>query len=287
MKKNFAIVCTIAALFMASCGQKPSKPVFNNDIDSVSYSFALSRSNGFVDYLVNQMGVDTTYMDSFVKGFMAGAAIDVNDAAKKAYMAGLEIGNSEVGNVFSQVNEQIFGEGSDLTLNKANYISGFLSGAANDFSIMSMTEANQMTDSLFQAITTRVNEEKYTQNKVDGEEFLAAKAKEEGVIALEDGILYEIIKTGNGPVPTEKDQVKVKYQGTLIDGTEFDSSEEGIDFPVLGVIKGWQEILQIMPEGSEWKVYIPSELAYGSQDMGTIKPYSTLVFDMELLEILK
>lgn len=287
MKRNISIICAIMAMMVASCcGQKPSKPVFNNAVDSVSYSYALARSNGFVDYLVNQMGVDTTYMADFVKGFME-AAKATDSPAKKAYFAGLEIGSSEVGDVFPQISASLFGNDSTKSLNRNNYISGFLAGALNDFSIMSMEDAGFVTDSIAQIIVAQVAEEQYADNKQAGIDFLAAKAAEEGVIALEDGILYEIIKSGNGAIPTEDNTVKVKYAGTLIDGTEFDSSEEGIEFPVLGVIKGWQEILQIMPVGSEWRVYIPSELAYGSQDNGTIKPFSTLIFDMELLDIVK
>lgn len=287
MKKNLVIICAMAALVMASCSQKPSKPVFNNQIDSLSYCFGLARTNGFPEYLVNQMEVDTAYMDQFVKGFMQGAAMSLDDPAKKAYMAGLEIGSSEVGNMMLQINQQLFGEDSDVKFNKDNYISGFLAGAAKDYSLMDVNRAGDITDSLISIITTQINEEKYSANKIAGEEFLAAKAKESNVIALESGILYEVIKEGNGAVPTEDNTVNVKYTGTLIDGTEFDSSEEGIEFPVLGVIKGWQEILQIMPVGSEWKVYIPSELAYGEAGASTIDPYSVLVFDMELLDIVK
>lgn len=287
MKRNILVICAFTAMMVASCcGQKPAKAVFNNAVDSVSYSYAVARSNGFVNYLVNQMGVDTTYMKDFVKGFMEAAKAG-DSPAKKAYYAGLEIGSSEIGDVFPQISASLFGEDSEKTLNVDNYISGFLAGALNDFSIMTMDQAGAMTDSLAQAIMAQQAEDKYAENKQAGADFLAAKAKEDGVIALESGLLYEVIKKGNGAVPTETDNVKVKYAGTLIDGTEFDSSEDGIEFPVMGVIKGWQEILQIMPVGSEWKVYIPSELAYGAQDNGTIQPFSTLIFDMELLEIVK
>lgn len=287
MKKITVIICAFAAMLSVSCGQKVQKPVFNNQIDSVSYSFAMSRSNGFVEYLVNQMEVDTTYMKDFIKGFMAGASMDLGDQAKKAYMAGLEIGSSEVGNVMNQVNMQLFGEDSKEKLNKSNYISGFLSGATGDFSILSMDKANAMTDSIIELITARVTEEKFADNKAEGEAFMAEKAKQEGIHSLDCGVLYEIIKEGNGAIPTEEDNVKVKYEGSLIDGTVFDSNEDGIEFPVLGVIKGWQEVLKAMPVGSNWKVYIPQDLAYGAQDQGTIPPYSVLVFDMELLEIAK
>ncbi len=125
-------------------------------------------------------------------------------------------------------------------------------------------------------------------NIAKGEEFLSENAKKEGVQVTESGLQYEIIEEGNGETPLASDVVKVHYHGTLLDGTVFDSSVdrgEPIEFPVNGVIKGWQEALQLMPVGSKFKVYIPQELAYGAQGAGTIPPYSALIFDIELIDI--
>ena len=129
---------------------------------------------------------------------------------------------------------------------------------------------------------------KYEDAIAEGEKFLAENAEREGVVTLESGLQYEIIKAGNGEVPTASSRVKVHYHGTLIDGTVFDSSVERKDpatFGVTQVIPGWTEALQLMPVGSKWKLYIPYDLAYGSRDQGTIKPFSTLIFDVELLGI--
>jgi len=129
--------------------------------------------------------------------------------------------------------------------------------------------------------------------KAKGEEskFFEENGKKEGMKSTESGIQYEIITEGNGKKPTAEDRVKVHYHGTLIDGTVFDSSVdrgEPATFGVGQVIKGWSEILQLMPTGSKWKVYIPSELAYGERGAGEqIKPNSTLIFEIELLEIVK
>lgn len=124
-----------------------------------------------------------------------------------------------------------------------------------------------------------------------GTEFLAENAKREGVITLASGLQYEIIKEGNGDKPTINDVVTTHYHGSLINGEVFDSSVErgqAISFPVNGVIKGWTEALQLMSVGSKWKLYIPYNLAYGEQGAGqAIAPYSTLIFDVELLEIKK
>jgi FKBP-type peptidyl-prolyl cis-trans isomerase FklB len=123
------------------------------------------------------------------------------------------------------------------------------------------------------------------------EKFLSDNKNKPGVTTTASGLQYEVIKMGTGPKPTADNTVKVHYTGTLIDGTEFDSSvkrNEPAQFPVSGVIAGWTEALQLMPVGSKFKLYIPQALAYGANGAGdVIKPYSTLVFDVELLEIVK
>jgi FKBP-type peptidyl-prolyl cis-trans isomerase FklB len=123
------------------------------------------------------------------------------------------------------------------------------------------------------------------------EKFLAENKTKSGVTVTASGLQYEVVKLGTGPKPTPQNTVKVHYTGTLIDGTEFDSSvkrNEPAQFPVSGVIAGWTEALQLMPVGSKFKLVIPQTLAYGSNGAGeVIKPYSTLIFDVELLEIVK
>jgi FKBP-type peptidyl-prolyl cis-trans isomerase FklB len=125
----------------------------------------------------------------------------------------------------------------------------------------------------------------------ENEAFLAKNKEKTGVMVTPSGLQYEVIKMGTGPKPSENSTVKVHYIGTLIDGTEFDSSvkrNEPAQFPVSGVIQGWTEALQLMPVGSKFKLYIPENLAYGSNQAGdAIKPFSTLVFEVELLEIVQ
>lgn len=124
-----------------------------------------------------------------------------------------------------------------------------------------------------------------------GQKFLAENAKRPEVTTLPSGLQYEIITAGTGAIPTAADQVTTHYTGRLVDGTVFDSSVERgqpATFPVGGVIKGWTEALQLMPEGSKWKLYIPYDLAYGERGAGAqIGPYSTLIFDIELITIAK
>ena len=122
-----------------------------------------------------------------------------------------------------------------------------------------------------------------------GKEFLAENAKREGITTLASGLQYEVITAGEGAQPTRESNVRTHYHGTLIDGTVFDSSYERgqpAEFPVGGVIAGWTEALQLMNAGSKWRLYVPSELAYGAQGVGSIPPHSVLVFDVELLDVL-
>lgn len=122
-----------------------------------------------------------------------------------------------------------------------------------------------------------------------GKDFLLENAKKDGVVVLESGLQYEVLSAGEGEQPVRESTVRTHYHGTLIDGTVFDSSYERgqpAEFPVSGVIAGWTEALQLMGVGSKWRLYVPSELAYGGQAVGSIPPHSTLVFDVELLAIL-
>ena len=136
-----------------------------------------------------------------------------------------------------------------------------------------------------------VQEKRIERNKKEGAEFLEKNAKRKEVTVTKSGLQYEIITEGKGEKPSAEDKVKTHYHGTLLDGTVFDSSVkrgEPISFPVNGVIKGWEEALQLMPVGSKWKLYVPYDLAYGERGaQGAIMPYSTLIFELELISIEK
>ena len=139
-------------------------------------------------------------------------------------------------------------------------------------------------------IQNTINTIKYGDTKTQGEQFLAENALKEGVQVTESGLQYEVIKMGKGKKPAATDKVKVHYHGTLIDGTVFDSSVdrgEPITFGLNQVIAGWTEGVQLMPIGSKFRFYIPQELGYGAQQAGSIPPYSTLIFEVELLGIEK
>lgn len=162
-------------------------------------------------------------------------------------------------------------------------ISDVLSGNKTE---LTHSEAQKVVNEHFQKLA----EEAYAVNRNAGEKFLAENAKKEGVTTLPSGLQYEVIKEGNGKKPSATDRVQCHYEGTLIDGTIFDSSikrGEPAVFGVNQVIRGWVEALQLMQEGAKWRLYIPYDMAYGEHGAGEmIPPYSALVFDVELIKVL-
>ena len=174
-----------------------------------------------------------------------------------------------------------------------DFVAGLKATLTRQEPAISYKEAGDILDKYFQELQEKQAAEQAEISEVmkrEGEEFLAANAKKEGVIVLPSGLQYKVIKEGEGRMPELTDKVKCHYEGTLIDGTLFDSSikrGEPAIFGVNQVIKGWVEALQLMTEGAKWKLFIPSELAYGAQQAGEmIPPHSTLIFEVELIEVL-
>lgn len=174
-------------------------------------------------------------------------------------------------------------------------VEAVITGLRDSFSGEGLRVPAEQIQAAFNEITQRMREAQEAQAReaaAKGEAFLADNAKREGVVTLDSGLQYEIIEAGDadGETPTIKSKVRTHYHGTFIDGKVFDSSYERgqpAEFPVGGVIAGWTEALQLMTKGAKWRLYVPYQLAYGSQGSpGGIPPYSTLVFDVELLDIL-
>jgi FKBP-type peptidyl-prolyl cis-trans isomerase FklB len=172
-------------------------------------------------------------------------------------------------------------------LNKEIILAAFSKAFTGDSLQMKQQKASETVQKFF----TGMQKVEADKNQKAGEDFLAANKNKAGVVTLPDGMQYEILKAGTGPKPKAEDTVKCHYHGTTIEGKVFDSSVERgepASFPVNRVIPGWTEALQLMPVGSKWKLYIPAALAYGERGAGTeIKPNSTLIFEVELLEIEK
>jgi FKBP-type peptidyl-prolyl cis-trans isomerase FklB len=176
----------------------------------------------------------------------------------------------------------------ELNINQAFLLQGIKDAINSSTTAMSEKEM-ETTLAAFQKEMMAKMQAIAEKNKKEGETFLAANKKKDGVITLPSGLQYKILKTGSGPKPTASQTVSCNYRGTLIDGKEFDSSYkrgEPAEFPVGQVIKGWVEALQLMPVGSKWQLFIPSDLAYGPNGQGQIiGPNATLIFDIELLSI--
>ena len=257
-------------------------------IDTFSYAMGLAQTQGLKGFLMYRMGVDTTYMADFVKGLKTG--IKAGDNAKQtAFYAGIQIGQQVGNQIIPGVSREVFGNAEEL-INKDFFLAGFIAGVTEKNLLMNPMEAQMTAMALMEELKNARFEEQFGDNRAQGVAFLDSIAQTEGVVKTESGLCYKVITKGKGAIPTNTDKVKVHYRGTLIDGTEFDSSysrNEPTTFRANQVIAGWTEALTMMPVGSKWMLYIPQELAYGSRDMGTIKPFSTLVFEVELLEIEK
>ena len=288
MKKVSIFMAIAAAASLASCTAQAPKANLKTDIDSLSYSIGMAQTQGLTGYLTGRLDVDTAYMAEFIKGLNEGA----NKTSKKdiAYMAGLQIGQQISNQMMKGINQELFAGDSTKTISKDNFMAGFIAGTLEKGGVMTMEAAQEYTRTAMETIKAKAMEEKYADNKAAGEKFLAENKTKEGVKTTESGLQYKVITEGKGEIPADTCKVKVNYKGTLIDGTEFDSSykrNEPATFRANQVIKGWTEALTMMPVGSKWELYIPQELAYGSRESGQIKPFSTLIFEVELVGIEK
>ena len=288
MKKiTFAAIAAVAAVMIASCGNNTPRASLKTDVDTLSYALGMSQTQGLKEYLVGSLEMDTAYMADFIKGLNEGA--NAGDNKKKAaYYAGIQIGQQISNRMLKGINHEVFGDDSTKTISLKNFMAGFVSGTTGKKGLMTVDSAQQVAQRLISVVKARELEKTYGPNKVAGEKFLAENAKKEGVKTLANGVQYKVIKEGTGAIPTDTSLVKVHYEGRLLNDTIFDSSYkrgEPTTFRANQVIKGWTEALCHMPEGSVWEVYIPQELAYGEREQGDIKPFSALIFKIELLEV--
>ena len=270
-----------------------------NAVDTVSYAIGMSQTQGMKEYLMKNLGVDTTYLDEFYKGIIVG--VDAGDDKKKtAYYAGIQIGQQISNQMLKGINHELFGNDSTKTISLNNFIAAFISGISGKGGLMTIEQAQNMVMTVEQAqnvlqvkipaIKAKAMEAQYGENKKAGEKYLAEYAKKAGVKKLANGVLYRVIKEGKGEIPNYNSCVRVHYEGKTIDGKVFDSSyktNEPIVLCINQVISGWAEALTHMPVGSVWEVVIPADQAYGGRETSEIKPYSTLVFKIELLGIEK
>ena len=277
---------------LASCSAPAPQANLKTEVDSLSYAIGLARTQGLDQYLMQQ-GIDSAQIVTFLKGFKEGAAME--SKGDLAYINGLQIGYMVANQWVEGFTQQVFGNDSTQTLDRENMLAGFLDGVTGTENVMKQSVADIYMRRKMAEVKDKALAVQFADNKEAGEKFLAENKTKEGVQTTPSGLQYKVIKQGNGAVPADTSKVKVNYKGMLIDGTEFDSSykrkdKNGKTKPATlranQVIKGWKEALTMMPVGSKWELYIPYDLAYGSQNRPPhIKPYSALVFEVELVGI--
>ncbi|MEZ4884606.1 MAG: FKBP-type peptidyl-prolyl cis-trans isomerase [Chitinophagales bacterium] len=301
--KNLLFSLLIVAALVSSCNGKggSAATALKTSQDSLAYSLG-------VDYAASLEGAEIKGLntDAFSKALndvLAGKELEVSETEVaqqvRDFVSKMRSPEAtpEDKNISDEKIAYAFGidygknlQKSGLTdFNTAAFENAVKTSMAGDKTKL-MIAAEDAT-ALIQKEFSALQAKKGAENKVKGEEFLTANKAREGVTTTDSGLQYEIITEGTGPIPTAEDNVKVHYHGTLIDGKVFDSSVdrgEPASFPVGGVIRGWVEALQLMPVGSKWKLFIPADLAYGERGAGgDIGPNEALVFEVELLEIVK
>lgn len=300
--KKLTIMLALAIVAGASCstafakGKKDKKqaeaPVveqkqivqLQSESDSVSYAAGQTFTDGMLPYVISQLQVDTTYMADFIDGLRASLNAEDTPQAK-AKAAGQQIAQMFMSRMLPDVKRQM--EGTGIVISDDLIKRGFIDAVEKDASVLSVAEAS----SYFMAKSKAIQEKKVEEQKAAGKAWLEENAKKEGVITLPSGLQYKVITAGNGPVADKSDDVVVKYEGKLLDGTIFDSSyqrnPQTTTFKPSQVIAGWTEALCMMPQGSTWELYIPENLAYGERPAGKIPAYSTLIFKVEVVEVKK
>ena len=300
MKKTKIILMALVVLLCVGAtaatkkqrkGKKAAKELAERvdtvSVDTFSYLLGMANSNGLKAYLSQRMGIDTAYVEDFLKGFQQKELTEA-DKREKARLAGMEIREQVETQVWSNANRQI--DDSVDVLNHEQFIKGFQNGIFPVDTTFSMDSAQSLVQKQMAYYHKVKMEKKYGANRVAGEQFLKLNAKQDSVQTTASGLQYKVITMGTGEKPQKTDRVKVDYEGRLIDGTVFDSSYKRgkpATFPVGQVIAGWTEALCMMPVGSKWEVYVPQELGYGDREQQKIPPFSCLVFTIELHEIVK
>ena len=283
-----ASFCTIDAKKKQKKQEEPVViPVeLKNSSDSVSYTAGMAITNGLAAFLKQQHGLDSASIGIFLKTFEETINAGENPEAK-ARVAGTEIASQVRGRMLPGMIEEFKDSPDSIVANL--FYRGFIDAMKQDTTLFKQKDAEEYFKEKQTADKKAKEERLYGPNRDAGIKFLKENAKKDSVITTASGLQYKVLVKGDGEVPQMTDKVLVNYEGRLIDGTVFDASAKHGDKPASfradQVIKGWTEALTMMPVGSKWQLYIPQELAYGERNAGQIKPYSALIFDVELLGI--
>lgn len=250
--------------------------------DSISYAAGLASVEG-LDRFLQEVNVDSAHIEDFIRGYKAYIAAQ-GDPAAMAYAAGQQIAMNTYFRVVPSLSKEV--AGTPDSINAQRFHEGFVAGVRNDTTYFKPQPAAQLVMTRIAAIRT-THQLAY---KKQNEDWLTENAKKPGVVTTQSGLQYKVLKAGDGQKPKETDRVRVVYEGRTIDGQVFDATANhgGRKYDIFAcnqVIKGWTEALTSMPVGSKWEIYIPQGLAYGDRPAGSIQPFSTLIFDVELVGI--
>ncbi len=293
-----ALIVLVSAVFAAGkvCakdGKKAKKAFWEEPVpedtlrlataaDTISYASGMASSNGLNQWLERNFDFDTLFAADFKRGFL-DAMDRGGDPKYTAYNAGVQIASQVERQMFPHEIQDFEGMGDTLDIKK--FCAGFLAGFENDTTVFTVPAATDYAKTRKEEIVKARNEAYNAENVA----FLEENKTKEGVVTLPSGLQYKVLAEGTGKTATKDDDVTVRYEGRMIDGTVFDSSYERkpdtSTFKPGKVIKGWTEALEMMPEGSKWELYIPQELGYGERRAGKIRPFSTLVFTVEVVKV--
>lgn len=285
MKKIISSIAVISALVFATSCTNSANVKVETSADSLAYAAGIVNSDGLVDHITTRLMIDPEYIPQVLDGIKE--SFKSSSPADDAKNLGRQLGSQLKNQILPYINETIYPAGND-SLDADIFLSAFLAAVNEEETLMDATVANAYFRTESEKVRSANMEAAYADNKEAGLAFLEANKSVEGVQVTESGLQYKVVKMGKGKKPSATDRVKVHYHGTLIDGKVFDSSVERGEpalFALNQVIPGWTEGLQLMPVGSKFTFYIPSELAYGDRETGEIKPFSALIFEVELLSI--
>ena len=256
--------------------KKVAQPVMVKPVSPADFSYAagVAQSASLAQFLAQRSGVDSAHIKDFVEGL--NKEVSADEAAKlRALLASIDI-KKQMPQIVQSMNQQATGKGDTTYVDAAIFLKG-------------LTEGLLKSNTLSADSATKIEQQQYDyhtqQLKTRNADFLKNYAKQKGVKSTASGLLYKVIKEGDGAMPTDTSEVEVHYEGKLVDGTVFDSSYkrgETATFAVNQVIKGWSEAVKLMKVGAEYEVCLPYEIAYGERGTRGIPPYSTLIFKIEL-----
>ena len=259
--------------------KKVAQPVMVKPVSPADFSYAagVAQSSNLAQFLAQRSGVDSAHIKDFVEGLSKEVSAD--EAAKlRALLASIDI-KKQMPQIVQSMNQQATGKGDTTYVDATIFLKG-------------LTEGLLKTNTLSADSATKIEQQQYDyytqQLKTRNADFLKNYAKQKGVKSTASGLLYKVIKEGDGAMPTDTSEVEVNYEGKLVDGTVFDSSYkrgQTATFAVNQVIKGWSEAVKLMKVGAEYEVCLPYEIAYGERGTRGIPPYSTLIFKIELKSI--